>query len=260
MSPPQGNVSLQPRGTHFSATQNIQIFNQQAAAARAARAGGGGGGGGAKPAGGAGKAQAGPSPAQLQRQQFQAQQQQNRFQFARGQQAQRQNFQASQQQNRQAYQQQQKQLSGRQKAIKGVTEKVGGFFGGVAEWIGNLPQYGGIAGLLLVLFFLLMVIIPVNGKRTRLNLIFLTLLGKTSLPVPTPSTGGDTSSDTTGASVDNSAPSPNLPLPPTSADQGAKAVPNDALSSLSANDPSTPRSYTLPPSVRRLPPNTGGFS
>ncbi len=58
------------------------------------------------------------------------------------------------------------------------------YFQGVVNWVSSRPTPGGISALLVVLIFFLFVIVPVNGKYTRLQLIWLTLTGHTKLPTP----------------------------------------------------------------------------
>lgn len=52
------------------------------------------------------------------------------------------------------------------------------------DWASNLPTPGGIGLMLILIAFFLFAVVPVNGTQTRLSLLFLTLLGHTTLPTP----------------------------------------------------------------------------
>lgn len=71
-------------------------------------------------------------------------------------------------------------------AVTASAEKVGGAVGdkvtGTKEWLANLPTPGSIALLLVVILFFIWAVVPVgqNGE-TRLQLLWLTLTGKTSI-------------------------------------------------------------------------------
>ena len=85
-------------------------------------------------------------------------------------------------------QQQRKQIQANQqgadlatKAGQAVNHAIGGTLDPAKRWIEGLPTPGGIGLMLLVLVFFIFAIIPVNHKRTRFQLIYLTLTGAETL-------------------------------------------------------------------------------
>lgn len=84
-----------------------------------------------------------------------------------------------------------------QKAITlGVTqagERLNTIGRGIESWAERIPTPGGIGVLLLAIFFLLWAVVPVNGKHTRLELLWLTFTGRTSM-ASAPEGGVDTGS------------------------------------------------------------------
>lgn len=73
-------------------------------------------------------------------------------------------------------------------AANSVASTVSGFGQGIENWASGLPAPGGILALLAVLFLLLWAVIPVNasggGHYTRLQLLWYTLTGRTTLGGP----------------------------------------------------------------------------
>lgn len=70
----------------------------------------------------------------------------------------------------------------------------------VEDWASNIKTPGGIGLLLLAIFILLWAVVPVNGGKTRAQLFWLTLTGRTRM-TDTPDAGGTyTDPGATGAS------------------------------------------------------------
>ena len=67
------------------------------------------------------------------------------------------------------------------RAPKAATSGANNLFGRVVDWLANLPTPGGNLALLLILVFFAWAIIPVNHGATRLQLIWLVLIGKADL-------------------------------------------------------------------------------
>lgn len=93
------------------------------------------------------------------------------------------------------------------KAANAAADKVTG----VQNWIAKAPTPGGIGVLLLIILLFVAIIVPVSGGYTRLQLFWLTLLGRTSLPDASgnvPQTGtGDSTSSSSSSSASSSASS-----------------------------------------------------
>lgn len=93
------------------------------------------------------------------------------------------------------------------KAANAAADKVTG----VQNWIAGAPTPGGIGVLLLIILLFVAIIVPVSGGYTRLQLFWLTLLGRTSLPDASgnvPQTGvSDSTSSSSSSSASSSASS-----------------------------------------------------
>lgn len=92
------------------------------------------------------------------------------------------------------------------------------------EWLASRPTPGGIGTLLVIILLFVAVIVPVAAGYTRLQLLWLTLLGKTELPDAagnTPQTSGTSSS----ATSPSASPSPASPTPTTTAAGTGGALP-----------------------------------
>lgn len=78
----------------------------------------------------------------------------------------------------------------------------------VESWSERVATPGGIGLLLLAIFFLLWAVVPVNGGKTRLELLWLTLTGRTKMSA-SPDAGGtfDPSATTSGTGSGGPAPS-----------------------------------------------------
>lgn len=85
-------------------------------------------------------------------------------------------------------------------AVEGLTGKAKETGSRLESWAANVRTPGGIGLLLIVIFIFLWAIVPVNGGKTRGQLFWLTLTGRTKM-ADTPDAGGTyTDPGATGAS------------------------------------------------------------
>lgn len=74
-------------------------------------------------------------------------------------------------------------------AVEGLTERARDTGSRLEGWAANVPTYGSVGLLLAVIFIFLWAIVPVNGGKTRAQLFWLTLTGRTRM-TDTPDAGG----------------------------------------------------------------------
>lgn len=116
-----------------------------------------------------------------------------------------------------AQRRQARQDSGADKAYRGLRA-----FANQRERISNLPTPGGIGALVLILIVLLFVIVPVNGNKTRLGLLWDVSLGQAKLPKT--GSGSGPIPDAEGGT--GSGPTPD-PAQPTGQQSGAVSLQNN---------------------------------
>lgn len=78
-----------------------------------------------------------------------------------------------------------------QNGISAISDKL-------TSWADAVPTPGGIGLLLFAIFFLIWAIVPVNGDKTRLQLLWLTLTGRTRMAASPDAGGTYTDTGTTG--------------------------------------------------------------
>lgn len=88
-----------------------------------------------------------------------------------------------------------------QKSAPVFVQNVSRFGNRAADKVSAAPTPGGIGFLVMALLFFIFVIVPVNGKATRLKLIWLSLTGGATMPTD----GGGSSSSAPGDAVDTAA-------------------------------------------------------
>lgn len=173
-----GQVQMQnSQGQYVNATPSqVQgALAQAQVQAGGGNAGGGNAGGGntpppASPGGGANQ----PTPAQQRMLARRQQQQQDRAQRQAERDAQR----RQQQQQKATQQGLISGVAGASEALGTALERLRAF----SEWAGQAPTPGGIASMLFGLAVLISIVVPVNEGYTRLQLLWLTILGRTYLP------------------------------------------------------------------------------
>lgn len=173
-----GQVQMQnSHGQYVNATPSqVQGALAQAGSQAGGNSGNGGGGNNPPPAnpaqqpGGANQ----PTPAQQRMLARRQQQQQDR--------AQRQAERAEQQRRQRQQKATQQGLSGGVAGVAQAWGQAGDRLRALSEWAGQAPTPGGIASMLFGLAVLISIVVPVNEGYTRLQLLWLTILGRTYLP------------------------------------------------------------------------------
>lgn len=107
-----------------------------------------------------------------------------------------------------------------QSTINVVNSSVGGVGESIQSWASNLPTPGGLGLLIIVLFVFMWAIVPVNtsggSHYTRLQLLYYTLTGRTTLggpaETPTSTTGASTTTTNTSTTVAASQANGVLPI------------------------------------------------
>lgn len=69
-----------------------------------------------------------------------------------------------------------------QKNVQDTINKANTIVNPVKNWIASQPTPGGIFTLIIIIVFFIWAIVPVNGTHTRLELLWLTITGKTHFP------------------------------------------------------------------------------
>lgn len=122
--------------------------------------------------------------------------------------------------------------------VAGIAGSVGTVGDSIEQWANNLPTPGGIAILLGVLLLLLWAVIPVNSSNgqsyTRLQLLFYTLTGRTSIGGPAEQTTGQTSAPNAGNGTGGTALFTPTPVP--TATNGTGILPLSNLQVLNLPD------------------------
>lgn len=99
---------------------------------------------------------------------------------------------------------QQGQTIGAVQSTLSATDRLRGVGDRFEAWAESVPTPGGIGILLLLIFLFLWAIVPVNGKRTRAELLWLTLMGQTTM-ADAPE-GGTTSGGTGSGGIGSGGP------------------------------------------------------
>lgn len=81
--------------------------------------------------------------------------------------------------------------------VQGIGDTVFSAGNRLEQWAESVPTPGGIGILLALIFLFLWAIVPVNGKHTRAELLWLTLTGRTQM-ASAPDAGTDTGSTSIG--------------------------------------------------------------